>query len=86
MRTPFAIAIMLALAGAPAALAQGSGGAGSPGGATATPQAAPSSRSAPVGHRQPTASDVRGVPDPAKESSPEDKALDRKIKSICKGC
>lgn len=42
---------------------------------------------APVGHRQPTAADV-----PPQERNPndpmtkEDEALDKKIKSICKGC
>lgn len=40
---------------------------------------------APVGHRQPTAADVGNQPNPA-ELSPEEKALDRKIKSICRGC
>jgi hypothetical protein len=44
---------------------------------------------APVGHRQPRAGDV---PDEKNLSSPndamnkEDAALDRKIKSICRGC
>ncbi|MBI3700594.1 MAG: hypothetical protein HY242_09165 [Afipia sp.] len=41
--------------------------------------------SAPVGHRQPTAADVGNPQNPA-ELSPEEKALDRKIKSICRGC
>lgn len=40
---------------------------------------------APVGHRQPTAADV-GNEKNAADLSPEDKALDRKIKSICRGC
>lgn len=44
---------------------------------------------APVGHRQPTTTDVRGSG--SNQNGPsaidaEDKALDRKLKSICKGC
>jgi hypothetical protein len=54
---------------------------------TVTKSPSTSSRvgSAPVGHRQPTAADV-GNEKNAADLSPEDKALDRKIKSICRGC
>lgn len=41
--------------------------------------------SAPVGHRQPTQADV-GSEKNAADMSAEDKALDRKIKGICRGC
>jgi hypothetical protein len=48
---------------------------------------------APVGHRQPRASDVPdegNLTDPndplSKQLTKENKALDRKVKSICRGC
>ncbi|TQF28772.1 hypothetical protein [Bradyrhizobium sp. UNPA324] len=44
---------------------------------------------APVGHRQPRASDVpseKNVSDPNDPLSKENQALDKKIKSICRGC
>lgn len=44
---------------------------------------------APVGHRQPRASDVPDEKNLSSSSDPmtkEDAALDRKIKSICRGC
>jgi hypothetical protein len=44
---------------------------------------------APVGHRQPRASDVpseKNLSDPNNPVNREDAALDRKIKSICRGC
>jgi len=44
---------------------------------------------APVGHRQPRASDVpdeKNLSDPNDQMTKEDAALDRKIKSICRGC
>jgi hypothetical protein len=44
---------------------------------------------APVGHRQPRASDVpseKNLNDPNDPLSKENAALDRKIKSICRGC
>jgi hypothetical protein len=44
---------------------------------------------APVGHRQPRASDVpseKNLNDPNDPLSKENQALDRKIKSICRGC
>jgi hypothetical protein len=91
MRHLLITATALALLGASAALAQGTGGTG-PGAAPANPSVPPAltpdSRvigNAPVGHRQPRAADV-----PSSTGSPADsaadKALDRKIKSICRGC
>jgi hypothetical protein len=44
---------------------------------------------APVGHRQPRVSDVpseKNLTDPNDPLSKENAALDRKIKSICRGC
>jgi hypothetical protein len=75
---------LLLLIGGPAALAQ-TGGAGSPGAAN---QPAPA-REAPIGHRQPRADQVpseKNLSDPNNPVNKEDQALDRKIKSICRGC
>jgi hypothetical protein len=44
---------------------------------------------APVGHRQPRSGDVpseKNLSDPNDPLSKENAALDRKIKSICRGC
>jgi hypothetical protein len=44
---------------------------------------------APVGHRQPRAGDVpseKNLSNPNDPANLEDAALDRKIKSICRGC
>ena len=44
---------------------------------------------APIGHRQPRAGDVpneKGLSDPNSPQNKEDAALDKKIKSICRGC
>ena len=44
---------------------------------------------APIGHRQPRAGDVpneKGLSDPNSAQNKEDAALDKKIKSICRGC
>ena len=83
-KTILSIALMVLIGGADA-FAQGSssvpknsGGGGSGG----TVQA-------PVGHRQPRASDVpneKNLSDPNDPLSKENAALDRKIKSICRGC
>ena len=46
-------------------------------------------REAPVGHRQPRADQVpseKNLSDPNNPANKEDAALDRKIKSICRGC
>ena len=47
------------------------------------------SREAPVGHRQPRADQVpseKNLSDPNNPVNREDAELDRKIKSICRGC
>lgn len=44
---------------------------------------------APVGHRQPRRGDVpneKNISDPNNTANKEDAALDKKIKSICRGC
>ncbi len=83
-RLAIAVGLLFLLADA-AALAQS--GAGSPGGDASR---GTSSSQAPVGHRQPRPSDLPKA-DQAEENSmsgptKEDRDLDRKIKSICRGC
>ena len=86
-KTILSIALVVLLGG-PDAFAQGSssvsknsgGGAGAGGGGVIQ---------APIGHRQPRASDVpneKNLVDPNDPLSKENAALDRKIKSICRGC
>lgn len=81
-KTIIAVAL-LALIGAPAALAQSGSNTESGKAAKSSPRV----NSAPVGHRQPRASDI-----PSEQSGnplrvdPAEAALDRKIKSICRGC
>jgi hypothetical protein len=46
-------------------------------------------REAPIGHRQPRADEVpseKNLSNPNDPVNREDAALDRKIKSICRGC
>jgi hypothetical protein len=78
-------AALVVLIGSSAAVAQ-SGGRSAPGtsssiGTNVWP--------APVGHRQPRAEDVppeKNLSNPNDPANREDAALDRKIKSICRGC
>jgi hypothetical protein len=86
MRISIATTIALSLLGISFALAQGTGGT-----STTAPSASPSTPapgllSAPVGHRQPRANEVPSADEKGYTESAEDKALDRKIKSICRGC
>ena len=72
---------LLVLIGAPGAIAQNAGapGATKSGG---VPEA-------PIGHRQPTRGDVpneKNLANPNDSISKEDAILDKKIKSICRGC
>lgn len=84
MRTTIVVLSLLVLLGG-AAMAQTGGGKGTSSGATTSgsvPQA-------PIGHRQPRASDVpseKNLSDPNDPLSKENQALDKKIKSICRGC
>lgn len=76
---------LLVLFAGTAATAQ-SGSKGTSTGQTTTPSGMPQ---APVGHRQPRASDVpdeKNLANPSDPINKEDAALDKKIKSICRGC
>ena len=80
-KTIIAMALLVLLPGAPAALAQG-GTSTMQKGSGGIPQA-------PVGHRQPRAGDVpseKNLSDPNNPVNKEDAILDKKIKSICRGC
>jgi hypothetical protein len=58
-------------------------------GSTSTGASSGSVPQAPVGHRQPRAGDVpneKNLSDPNNPVNKEDAALDKKIKSICRGC
>jgi hypothetical protein len=86
MSKTIAIAVSMALIGVTAALAQHEkkGGSYDPAATQSSPYT-----NAPVGHRQPRLSDL--PPEAAdaerpKKVDPADAALDRKIKSICRGC
>jgi len=89
MRKTILLMALMVLIGGADALAQGSssvsknsGGGGSAGGGGGVVQA-------PVGHRQPRAGDVpneKNLSDPNDPLSKENAALDKKIKSICRGC
>jgi hypothetical protein len=76
---------LLVLIGGPAAMAQ----TGSKTGTSGAANQSQTSREAPVGHRQPRAGDVpseKNLGNPNDPINREDAALDRKIKSICRGC
>ena len=83
---------LLVLVGGSAAIAQTGGGAGSSAGSASTSAASSDNRTsgeAPVGHRQPRLSDIPSEKNLANPNDPlnkENAALDRKIKSICRGC
>jgi hypothetical protein len=75
---------LLVLTAGPVAMAQGGSGSGSSGAAGQSP-----TREAPIGHRQPRADQVPPEKDLGNPNDPlnkENAALDRKIKSICRGC
>lgn len=72
----------MALIGSPAAFAQGRS-------STVPQKADKPTVQAPVGHRQPHAGDVsneKNLSDPNNPLSKEDAEVDRKIRSICRGC
>lgn len=81
MQKFIAAAFAVSLVAATAALAQNAV-SNQPAKTSAAP---PKVGSAPIGHRQPTQADV-GSEKSATDMSAEDKALDRKIKGICRGC
>ncbi len=74
---------LLVLIGTPAAMAQSK----NPGGPGTTKSG--SIPEAPIGHRQPRAGDVpseKNLSNPNDPINKEDALLDKKIKSICRGC
>jgi hypothetical protein len=82
MRRPITILALLMFSSA--ALAQTAGT-----GSQTTSTNPPPGSEAPVGHRQPRANQVpseKNLSDPNSAVNREDAALDRKIKSICRGC
>jgi hypothetical protein len=84
MRNLITTMAMLALIGSATAMAQTGSNTGSPGATNPAP-----AREAPVGHRQPRAADVpseKNLNDPNDPLSKENALLDKKIKSICRGC
>jgi|SRR6266849_2897372 len=79
------VALMILIVG-PAAIAQTGSNTGSSGAAN---QSRPMIPEAPIGHRQPRADQVpseKNLSDPNNPANKEDAALDRKIRSICRGC
>ena len=81
MRKPILSIALMVLIGAPDAFAQGS--------SSVSKNSGGSTVQAPVGHRQPRPADLpseKNLSDPNDPLSKENRALDRKIKSICRGC
>jgi hypothetical protein len=82
MRKTILSIALLVLVGGPVAFAQG-------GTSTVPKNSDKPMVQAPVGHRQPRAGDVpneKNLSDPNDPLSKENAALDKKIKSICRGC
>jgi hypothetical protein len=85
MRKLITTMALLVLIGSPAAIAQSGGG----GSSTMVKDQPQGPREAPIGHRQPRADQVpseKNLSNPNDPVNKEDAALDRKIKSICRGC
>jgi hypothetical protein len=85
-KTTSLLALLALLGGSEAALAQNSTGKEPPSTGQTNMGTIPE---APIGHRQPRASDVpdeKNLSNPNDAMSKEDAALDKKIKSICRGC
>jgi hypothetical protein len=85
MRKLITATAVLILLGGSVAVAQNSGRMRNSGN---VPQTSPSGGGpveAPIGHKQPRASDVPSKDGPSKLDD-ENAALDRKLKSICRGC
>lgn len=83
MRLIITVLAALSIFASAQASAQNAGSAPAAPPSSAAPKAG--SGTAPVGHRQPTPAEV-GKADGNLNPSAADKELDRKIKSICKGC
>ena len=90
--TSFAIVASVALA--TAAVAQGTGSSGTgqgsmPAGASqgnGSTASGGTSGAAPIGHRQPRVADVPDEKNDINVVDPRDAALDRALRSICRGC
>ena len=83
------LASVLVLAAGAAAMAQGGAGASSYPKSSAGSSSDRPMIQAPIGHRQPRAGDVpseQNLSDPNNPVNKEDALLDKKIKSICRGC
>ena len=88
MRKLITTMALLTLVGGPEAFAQTGTGGSSPA-AKNPPMVREAPIEAPIGHRQPRADQVpseKNLSDPNDPLSKENAALDRKIKSICRGC
>ena len=84
MRSLVTTMALMVLIGGPAAVAQTGSNTGSRGAANSAP-----AREAPIGHRQPRAGDVppeKNLTEPNDPLSKENALLDKKIRSICRGC
>ena len=82
--TMLSITLLVLIGGSPVFAQGGSSTVPKNSGATDKP-----GMQAPVGHRQPRAGDVpneKNLSDPNDPLSKENAALDKKIKSICRGC
>ena len=80
MRKTILATALMVLVGCPDAFAQGS---------TVPKNSGQPTVQAPVGHRQPRAGDVpneKNLSNPNDPMNKEDAILDKKIKSICRGC
>jgi hypothetical protein len=80
------VALMVLLSGTAAIAQSGNKGSSSPSIGQTIQGGIPE---APIGHRQPRASEVpdeRSLSNPTDPMNKEDSALDKKIKSICRGC
>jgi hypothetical protein len=86
VKTTIISMVLLVLIGAPTAIAQSNTKGTSPSVGQTINGGVPQ---APVGHRQPRAGDVpdeKNLANPNDPISKEDAILDKKIKSICRGC
>jgi hypothetical protein len=86
MRKLITLIVLLTAIGVPAAIAQTSGNSRTP---SSSGVKAGGPLPAPVGHRQPRPDEVpseKNLSDPSDPVNREDALLDKKIKSICRGC
>jgi hypothetical protein len=76
--------VLTAMSGAMAMAQTNTGASGQPKAAPPA-SASPDQRLAPIGHRQPRLTDATADTD-INKIDPEDAALNRKLRSICRGC